>query len=137
MATADAYRRREQRMKALLAARLSFASGASSFDCIIRDLSPSGARLAVTAGMPLPERFQLLIPSRSVEVQANVAWIRGENVGVWFTKPAPSKPATAEADTAPSAEQTEILAKIEALEARLARVERILRETGGEVLELD
>lgn len=59
---------------------------AAPADCLILDLSPTGARVASVGNKPLPDTFTLLSDARSPLGEARVVW-RGENmVGVNFEK---------------------------------------------------
>ena len=61
----DEQRRTSERKRALLGARILFNSRASVFDCMIRDLSDTGARFVLGHPIPLPSEFELEIPSRA------------------------------------------------------------------------
>lgn len=56
--------RKEIRQKTFLKGRILFNKGASSMDCLVRDMSASGARLALTETSTLPESFELYIPQK-------------------------------------------------------------------------
>ena len=63
----------------------------------VKDISPSGARLAVPEGMELPERFMFRVIGRDFVCAVKVAWRRGSYVGVKIEKvgklePKPVKP---------------------------------------------
>ncbi|MGE5365767.1 MAG: PilZ domain-containing protein [Betaproteobacteria bacterium] len=54
-------RRASPRQRRLNAAKIVFNNNASVIDCIVRDLSPQGARLIVASPVGIPERFDLRI----------------------------------------------------------------------------
>ena len=59
-------------------------SGGVIANCIIRDLSESGARLGVSRKVKLPPQFDLLFARHGLELRARVKWRRGDYVGVSF-----------------------------------------------------
>jgi hypothetical protein len=79
-------RRRATRKKTLLQGRILFNGGRSSVDCVIRDMSDSGARLKFSSAVPTPEHFELFIPNRDERHEANVQWRRDDEVGVAFDR---------------------------------------------------
>src|SRR4051812_46861296 len=72
------------RMRTLIAAKISFNNGQSTLDCLIRNLSDTGAKLIVSAAIALPDGFDLLIPQKSVTRRVRIVWWRGEAMGVRF-----------------------------------------------------
>lgn len=54
-------------------------------DCMIRDISPHGARLEFNRKVELPEEFRLRIVSADLTIPATAAWMRRYEVGVRFT----------------------------------------------------
>src|SRR3954468_24280002 len=77
------------RLKALLAAKMSFRNGQSALDCLIRNLSDTGAKLIVSAAVRLPDCFDLLIPPKSVTRRVRIVWRRGEAMDIRFDEDAP------------------------------------------------
>ncbi|MBA3324380.1 MAG: PilZ domain-containing protein [Rhodobacteraceae bacterium] len=76
-------RRKIERKCVLRRARIVFRKGHSVIDCVLLDLSASGARLRASGLIALPERFELRIengPSHAVEV----AFRDFETTGVRF-----------------------------------------------------
>src|SRR3954452_18509216 len=80
----DSDQRIAPRLKALLAAQISFNNGQSTLDCLIRNLSDTGAKLIVSATVTLPECFDLIVPPKSLTRRARIAWRRGEEIGGRF-----------------------------------------------------
>jgi hypothetical protein len=56
----------------------------SVINCIIRDLSYSGARLKLSVSMALPDTFDLLIVSEGLLFPSRRVWRRGDHVGISF-----------------------------------------------------
>jgi hypothetical protein len=77
-------KRKGSRKRTLLAARIAFANGASTVDCVVRDRSADGARIRLGAFSTLPENFKLVISGRGEELSAHMVWSRGDEIGVAF-----------------------------------------------------
>lgn len=112
------------RLKALIAARIAFNNGQSTLDCLIRNLSDTGAKLTVSAAGTLPECFDLIIAQKSVTRRARIAWRRGEDIGVRFEAGHPSESSDPDASA--------LTRRIRELEVEVARLQsRILQLTEG------
>ena len=81
---ADAEQRRAPRLRSLLGARIEINDGRSTVDCLIRDVSETGAKLIISAPVPLPDGFELIIPQRGITRRVRVAWRRATEIGVRF-----------------------------------------------------
>lgn len=93
------------RMRTFLKGRIVFNGGASTMDCLIRDLSGSGAKLELSETSALPEVFDLYVPNKDATYRATLKWRRDGGVGVTFdvpnTKPQPAAAAPAAIPVAP------------------------------------
>ncbi len=74
------------RGRTFLAAKVSWDDGAITFDCILRDLSESGARLKLPASLAVPPTFYLLEVRNGDLWEAQVAWRRYPEIGVTFLR---------------------------------------------------
>ena len=123
--------RNETRQRVFLKGRIVFNNGASSMDCLVRDFSSSGARLALSESSTLPEVFDLYIPQKDRTYRSTLRWRRADGVGITFADEA-AKPASVAAPTAaaePAAEDnsvTVLLRRITELEAENATLRRLL-----------
>ena len=52
--------RRETRQRVFLKGRVVFNNGSSSLDCLVRDMSPTGARLVMSEATTLPDAFLMV-----------------------------------------------------------------------------
>ena len=102
--------RAAQRVRALLRATISYHNGAFQLDVMIRDVSPTGARLAVNSDVTLPETFELTIPKTGTKKKARMMWRRPGEVGIRFEGEAPPEPE-------PTSDIDELRARIKQLEA--------------------
>jgi len=134
--------RRESRLRTFLKGRIIFNKGASTMDCLVRDLSASGARLALTETSTLPESFDLYIPQKDRTYRATLCWRRADGIGITFADeaapapvPAPRPvpmpaPAPAPAAALPPADEgaamLALVRRISELEAENAALRRLL-----------
>ncbi len=79
--------RKSRRMKAMKSGRVVIHSSGTGIDCVVRSLSPSGARLSFAHPFDLPAQFELYLLTENVRVSASVAWCKGLDVGVKFDEP--------------------------------------------------
>lgn len=77
-------RRLAKRWHTVLAARITPSNGSRSIECIVRDLSNTGARVYFADTSEIPAEFELEIPSRGLKVRSRLMWNRGANHGVMF-----------------------------------------------------
>ena len=125
--------RREARQRVFLKGRIMFNKGASSLDCLVRDLSPTGARLAMSETTTLPEVFDLYVPQKDKTYRATLRWRREDGVGVAFQEEEVVVPRAAPASASASAEPagtgasvTMLLRRVGELEAENATLRRLL-----------
>lgn len=120
--------RREPRQRTFLKGRIVFNNGASSMDCLVRDMSSAGARLALTETATLPEVFDLYIPQKERTYKANLRWRRSDGIGIAFVEEgavAPPAPAPAP-DQDHSASVLALVRRIGELEAENAALRRLI-----------
>jgi hypothetical protein len=119
--------RREARQRVFLKGRIVFNNGSSSFDCLIRDMSSSGARLVMSDATTLPGAFDLYIPQKDRTYRATLRWRREDGIGVTFEEPARAGAAPAAPDPAAAdASVTMLLKRVSELETENAALRRLL-----------
>ncbi|MGC5779350.1 PilZ domain-containing protein [Methylobacterium sp. NFXW15] len=64
-----------------LLASIQLANG-EKLPCVIRDLSSTGAKLAVSRRYELPTEFNLFVRGRETQFPVRRMWQRGDHVGV-------------------------------------------------------
>jgi hypothetical protein len=69
---------------ALLGARAIFNNGRSSVECQVRNFSITGARLAISDAISLPDEFLLEVPARQKAYRAGLRWKSRDAAGVRF-----------------------------------------------------
>lgn len=78
--------REDKRIRSIIGARAIVASSGTGFDCIIRDMSGSGARIEFSDFVALREDFKLLIKNENKVVPVKTSWQRGKQAGVRFNE---------------------------------------------------
>jgi hypothetical protein len=117
-------RRITSRQKSFLRGRLFFNKGRSAVDCLIRDISESGARLIFSTTVSVPDIVDLYIPQKEQTMRVHVQWRHGDDVGVAFP---PAQPASEAAAAMESGDFAERMQKLEADVAALRRVVKRLQ----------
>jgi hypothetical protein len=122
--------RRETRQRTFLKGRIVFNNGASSMDCLVRDMSSSGARLDLTQTAALPEVFELYIPMKDRSYRSSLRWRRSDGIGITFVEEgAAISPVATSAPTTPENETASMLAlvrRITELEAENAALRKVV-----------
>jgi hypothetical protein len=110
-------RRRSNRQKSLLRGCIYFNNRRTATDCLVRDISPSGARLIFSETISIPDAVELYLAQRQQTLRADVQWRRGDEVGVAFRTP---KGCNFSADP-------ELLERVEKLESEITALRKMLR----------
>jgi hypothetical protein len=76
--------RRTERVRCFLRAKIVFNNKRSTFDCTIRNISATGAKIEVGEAASIPARFDLEIPQRGRTYRAQILWRDKEAMGVEF-----------------------------------------------------
>ncbi len=85
-----AERRPKSRRRVLLAGKVSYFDGAHEFACSIRDISDTGAKIALPKGQPIPKTIALANLTARVLYKAEVVWNNGRDAGVRFLEQIPA-----------------------------------------------
>jgi PilZ domain len=78
--------RQYRRAKSFLRGLIYDCRKRGAMDCMIRDLSEDGARIALSQTVALPEMIELDIPQRELRRRARVVWRRNDEVGLCFSQ---------------------------------------------------
>lgn len=113
-------RRAATRVRSLLKGQIRFNHGMANLDCLVRNISGTGARLAISELVTLPEEFELHIPQREQTFAARLRWRRADEVGCSF-----------DVGSLDKADPVELLKRIQALEVENAELRRQLAEGGA------
>lgn len=75
-------KRSAPRKRILKAGKIEFGWGA--IDCVVRNVSETGAALEVESPIGIPDRFDLVIPLNRSRYPARVVWRKEKRIGVRF-----------------------------------------------------
>ncbi|MDB5601860.1 MAG: type pilus assembly PilZ [Xanthobacteraceae bacterium] len=114
-------RRNTIRKKSFLQGRIYFNNRRSALDCLIRDISDTGAKLIFSDSVQTPDIIELYVPHKEQTLRAEVQWRRGEEMGVAFTD------AEVLATDRPAGSATELAARVQKLEDEVASLRRLLK----------
>jgi hypothetical protein len=84
-----AERRPKTRKPVLLTGIIAYAEGAHSFDCTLRNVSETGARIGVGKNVTVPSDFHLINMRDRVAYDAKLVWNKGSEIGVTFKNATP------------------------------------------------
>ena len=122
-------RRRVARQKSFLRGTISYNNRQSLLDCLIRDISPYGARLIFSGPEPIADVMELHIPQKHQTLRAHVIWRHGREVGVAFAKHIAMDGLTEDGD---------LTERVQRLESEVAALKRALRQVkAGALHELE
>lgn len=118
-------RRIATRQRSFLQGRIIFNKGRSSIDCLIRDISETGAKLVFSDSVVIPDVVDLYIPNKDETHRVRVHRRIGDEVGVAFedageTTPSPS--------LVPDMTAADLPARVQKLESEFAKLQRKLNE---------
>jgi hypothetical protein len=108
--------RSNTRRRSFLRAKVLFPNKAATMDCLVRDISETGARLDIGSQAVVPERFDLHIPQKDVTYRATIRWRALEEMGVAFE--------CANAATAPAV--PDLATRVQQLESDVTRLRRMI-----------
>src|SRR5262249_30877235 len=112
-------RRRIARQKSFLRGSIHFNNRRTVVDCLIRDISPYGARLTFSDTVTTPDVLELYIPQKEQTLRVHVIWRHGQEIGVAFP------PAE---QTEPAADRGDLAERVTRLEAEIAALKRVLKK---------
>lgn len=77
-------RRKAPRQRSYLGGRITFNQQSSTMDCLVRNISGQGAKVAFSAAITLPDQFDLSIERKGVRIRVRTVWRRADEIGVSF-----------------------------------------------------
>ena len=120
-------RRKTARQKSFLRGTIYFNNRRNAIDCLIRDISPDGARLVFSDAVTTPDALDVYIPQKEQTLRAHVVWRYGQEVGVSFTQ------ATQAVAGEPSTEAADLTERVARLEAEIVGLKRVLKKLKTEL----
>ena len=111
-------RRRVPRLKSLLRGRVYFNNRSSTVECLVRDISADGARLALADDVTIPDVVELYVPQKDQFFRSHVIWRRDGEAGIAFS--------VSERLAAPS-ESGDLAERVRKLETEIEQLKRMLK----------
>ena len=84
-----ANRRPATRKRTFLGCTVVFGEGTHSFACVIRNVTPAGARIGFEAGHSMPSSFWLINNRDRTAHKAHIAWATAKEAGLEFESSIP------------------------------------------------
>jgi hypothetical protein len=75
--------RRASRYDVLKTGTVKF--GRNSINCLVRNLSTTGAAIEISSRAELPERFVLVVPGDGLQLPCRTVWRKEHRIGVAFS----------------------------------------------------
>lgn len=92
-------KRGSDRIRSFLRAQIIFNNRMSTIDCIVKNISSTGARVALDDTLAVPTEFDIYIPQRGRSHHARLIWRDKDAIGIDFID-APPQAAVQAHDTA-------------------------------------
>ena len=77
-------RRKAHRQRSYLGGLIAFNRERSTMNCLIRNVTDEGAKIAFSAAVTLPYEFDLSIERKGIQVRARTIWRKADEIGVLF-----------------------------------------------------
>jgi PilZ domain len=121
-----------ERVRSFLRARIIFNNRMSTIDCVIKNYSPSGAKIALNDSLALPTQFEIDIPQKGRSFHARMVWRDKEAVGVEFidSKDPVAAPAVQVHSDTPEQRVYELQLQNAELKGKILRLRKRLQDLG-------
>jgi hypothetical protein len=124
--------RQTERIRSFLRAQIIFNNRMSTIDCTIKNISATGAKIAVSDTLTLPTEFELDIPQKGRTHRVRLVWRDKEAIGVEFldAKAAGASAARESAAANPEQRLYELQLQNAELKAKIKRLRKRLEDLG-------
>ncbi len=129
--------RTSDRIRSFLRAQIIFNNRMSTIDCIIKNISATGARVALNDTLAVPTEFDIYIPQRGRSHHAKLVWRDKDLIGIDFMdvqQPAPVAAAAPSISDMPAVGGEARLRELEVqnaeLKARIRQLNKRLEDLG-------
>jgi len=133
MEAPGADKRASDRIRSFLRAQIIFNNRMTTIDCIVKNISSTGARVALSDTLAVPTEFDIYIPQRGRSHHARLVWRDKDSIGIDFID-VPQAPAAAPAPISPAPAPME--AHPSGGEARIRELEQQNAELKGRIRKL-
>lgn len=117
------------RQRTFLKGTLFYDNRRASIECVIRDISETGARVSFEHPVTVPDNVELFIPHKQQTLRAHVRRREANEIGIAFEVERAAEPRR-EADTG-------LQQRVETLETEIAALKRLVAKLKAKVLPLD
>jgi PilZ domain len=121
--------RQTERVRAFLRAQIIFNNRMSTIDCIIKNISPTGARVALSSTLAVPTEFEIDIPQKGRRHRARLIWRDTEAIGIEFID-AKSPSVAPTAPVSPEQRLHELQAQNAELKSKIKQLRKNLENLG-------
>jgi hypothetical protein len=119
-------RRTSSRHKSFLQGRVYYNNHCSSVDCLVRDVSDTGAKLVFGEAVTIPDVVELYLSNKDETRRAKVQWRKGHEMGVGFGF-------DDAADATTAAASTDLFGRVLKLERECASLKRTVSELRADI----
>lgn len=120
-------KRSASRQKSFLRGIVYFGSSPCAVECLVRDISETGARLKFQLPPAPCDALDLHIPIKGQKLHAQVRWQQNDEIGIAFTA-MPSVAARPSAIPATTGSYEELAERVQRLETELAVLLQLMRK---------
>jgi hypothetical protein len=124
--------RSTERIRSFLRAQITYNNRMTTIDCIIKNYSAGGAKIALSDTLAVPSEFDLYIPAKQRSHHARLIWRDKDSIGVSFVTAAP----TAQPSEKPTHGAADASARVSELEAQNAELKRRVNELSKRLRDL-
>jgi hypothetical protein len=117
------------RQRTFLKGTLYYDNRRASIECVVRDMSDSGARLTFEYPATIPDNVELFIPNKQQTLRARVRRRGTNEIGIAFEIDRSLEPRRAS--------DTELQQRVETLETEIAALKRLVAKLKAKVLPID
>jgi hypothetical protein len=117
------------RQRTFLKGTLYYDNRRASIECVIRDISDSGARLSFDNPVTVPDNVELFIPHKQQTLRARVQRRGPNEIGIAFEVERSADPRRAS--------DAELQQRVETLETEIAALKRLVSKLKAKVLPQD
>ena len=114
-----AERRQASRQKSFLRGLVYLGNSPSAVNCLVRDMSETGARLTFSAPIAAIDTLELHIPVKGQTLRGKVKWREADEIGIAFISDAGAE--------SPSASGDELAVRVERLEGEIAALKQMIK----------
>jgi hypothetical protein len=132
---AEVNKRVSDRVKTFLRAQIVFNNRMTTIDCIVKNISATGARVALNESLAVPAEFEIYIPQRGCTRHARLVWRDKDSMGIDFLDVPQEKPSSAP-KVAPEAPNFGDVVRVRELEYENAQLKARIRRLNQKLMDL-